>query len=142
MIRKALYSDIDQINELGEELHKNFSKLFNISQMLEDKITKIFVYVINEKVVGFIIATCLYENVDILSIIVDKKYRRKHIATNLIDFLIDEVRNSCEIITLEVAIDNKPAIFLYKKFGFEVINVRKGYYHGIDAYLMGRKNKV
>ena len=39
-------------------------------------------------------------------------------------------------ITLEVVTDNIPAIKLYEKFGFEIINVRKKYFNGKDSYLM------
>ena len=54
------------------------------------------------------------------------------------DFLIDDLSNPGDKITLEVDVDNKAALALYQKFGFEVISIRKGYYNGQDAYLMGR----
>lgn len=139
MIRYAQLKDINRINELGETLHNNFAKLFKVKEMLEDELAKVLVYTINDYVVGFIIATCLYENVDILSIVVDKNYRKKKIATNLIDFLFTEINETVELITLEVSVDNVKAINLYKKFGFEVVNIRKKYYNGTDAYLMSRE---
>lgn len=138
MIRYAQLKDVSRINELGEILHKNFAKLFKVDEMLNDKLAKILVYVADNNVVGFIIATCLYENVDILSIVVDEQYRNRKIASNLIDYLISELDSSVEVITLEVAVNNDNAINLYQKFGFEIINTRKNYYNGIDAYLMGR----
>ena len=42
-------------------------------------------------------------------------------------------------ITLEVRIDNYPAIKVYKDNGFEQTAIRKGYYKGIDGLLMERK---
>ena len=42
-------------------------------------------------------------------------------------------------ISLEVRENNDPAIKLYKKYGFEEVAVRKGYYNGIDGLLMERK---
>lgn len=141
MIRYAEVKDINDINKLGEILHKNFSNLYKIEEMLEEEITKILVYVINDEVVAFLIATCLYETVDILSIVVNPKFRRRKIGSNLIDYLISELDYNVETITLEVAVNNEPAINLYKNFGFEIINIRKGYYNGIDAYLMGRRLK-
>ena len=139
MIRYAQLEDIERINVLGETLHHNFAKLFNVAEMLEDKLAKVLVYIEDEKVVGFIIATCLYENVDILSIVVDPLYRRKHIASNLIDYLFGEIKDTVQVVTLEVAVNNESAINLYKKFGFEVINTRKKYYNDVDGYLMGRR---
>jgi len=139
MIRYAQLDDIKRINELGETLHHNFAKLFKVRDMLDDKYTKILVYVTNNEVNAFLIATCLYETVDILSIVVDPLKRRKGIATNLIDYLFSEIKETVEVVTLEVAVNNEKAINLYKKFGFEVINIRKKYYNDVDGYLMGRK---
>lgn len=141
MIRYAQLEDVNIINKLGEELHQNFAKLFKVKSMLDDKYAKVLVYLEEGKVVGFLIATCLYENADILSIVVDLNYRQRKIATNLIDYLFSEINDTVEVVTLEVAVDNEKAINLYKKFGFEIINTRKKYYNGIDGYLMGRRLK-
>lgn len=141
MIRLAESHDIPAINKLGELLHHNFSKVFNVQNMLDDNISKVFVYEDNGCVVAFLLATCLYETVDILSIVVEPNYRRKKIASNLFDYLISGLSETVETITLEVAVNNEAAIELYKKFGFEIINIRKKYYNDVDAYLMGRRLK-
>ncbi len=141
MIRYAQLKDIQRINELGETLHNNFTKLFRVNEIINEEISKVLVYVDDDKVIGFLIATCLYETVDILSIVVDQEERQKKVASNLIDYLISEFDDNVETITLEVAVNNVPAINLYKKFGFEIVNIRKKYYNGIDAYLMGRRLK-
>lgn len=139
MIRYAQLRDVDKINLLGEILHKNFKNVYKVQEMLHDKITKVLVYEVEDKIVGFIIATCLYENVDILSLVVDGKYRRQGVASNLIDYLFSEISDSVKVVTLEVAVNNEKAINLYKKFGFEVVNIRKKYYGDVDGYLMGRR---
>jgi len=141
MIRYAESKDINEIYNLGNILNDNFSRLFNIGEILKEDISKIIVYEDDNKILGFLLATCLYETVDILSIVVSKDNRRKRIGSNLIDYLISELDENVETITLEVAVNNKAAIGLYEKFGFEVINIRKKYYNGIDAYLMGRRLK-
>jgi ribosomal-protein-alanine N-acetyltransferase len=47
------------------------------------------------------------------------------------------VENECEFLSLEVRISNIPAQNLYKKFGLEIVSVRKDYYSDHeDAYLM------
>ena len=92
-------------------------------------------------VVGFITATDLKETCDILSLVVDPKYRNKMVATNLLDYLISELDENLKLITLEVASKNIAAIKLYEKFGFEVVNVRKNYYKDDDAYLMARESE-
>lgn len=139
MIREASVYDIPRMNELGSLLHDNFSKVFSINEMLEDGISKVIVYEENDMVVGFILATDLVETCDILTIIVDPEYRRKKIATNLLNYLLGELSPLLKMVTLEVATKNKAALNLYEKFDFEVVNIRKNYYKDDDAYLMARK---
>ena len=65
------------------------------------------------------------------------EYRNKGIATILMEKLLEEALD----ITLEVRIDNEIAINLYRKFGFEKVAIRKGYYNGVDGILMERRVK-
>lgn len=142
MIREPNILDIPRINELGSLLEENFTKVYSINEMLEDQVSKVYVYETDDKIVGFIIATDLTETCDILSLIVDPEYRNRKIATNLIDYLISELDENLKLITLEVRANNTAAIHLYDKFGFEVVNVRKKYYaNGDDAYLMARESE-
>lgn len=139
MIRDAKVLDIPRINELGELLHENFRQVFNINEMLKDDISKVIVYENDEGIIGFIIATYLCDTCDILSLVVDPKYRNKMVASNLLTYLIGDLADTLKLMTLEVASKNKAAISLYEKFGFEIINTRKKYYKDDDAYLMARK---
>jgi ribosomal-protein-alanine N-acetyltransferase len=139
MIRMATKQDINSIYELGQLVNKNFKKVYDLETMLQEKYNKIYVAVIDEKVVGFLMVIVLYESCEILNIAVLEKYQKKGIASNMLDFMISEFDNSIDIVTLEVSVDNTKAINLYKKFGFEIINTRKNYYGDKDAYLMGVK---
>ena len=140
MIREASVYDIPRINELGLLLHDNFTSVYNINEMLNDDISKVIVYLKNDLIAGFIIATNLYETCDILSIVVDPLYRRMGIASNLISYLISDCGESLKLMTLEVATKNVAAINLYEKFGFEIVHKREHYYKNDDAYLMARKS--
>lgn len=141
MIRNADIYDILRINELGKLLNKNFERLFNIREMLQDGMSKVIVYEKEDKIVGFIAATSLYETCDILSIVVDPNYRKQGIGTNLMGYLISDLGDELQLVTLEVATKNKEALALYDKFGFEVVHKRAHYYDGDDAYLMSRKSE-
>lgn len=60
----------------------------------------------------------------------------------LLRALIDEaVRRGAAALLLEVRRDNAPAIALYRRFGFEQIAVRRGYYQpgNVDALVMRRR---
>lgn len=135
MIRKAKNSDIDKINNLGEQLHQDFKKLFHIETEINNEIAIVLVCEENNDINGYLYAQCL-DNIDLLSIFVDNKHRKKHIGTSLIKHLVDNYPD--KDIILEVAEDNKAAIGLYEKLGFKTINIRKKYYNDKDALVMKR----
>lgn len=140
MIRSFLEKDIEEINALGNRLTSNFSKTNNLKEIKDNPYTKILVYEEGNKMKGFLMYTELEETADILDIIVKEEDRHRNIATCLLDYMISEVKNSVKLLTLEVRKNNISAIQLYKKFGFEIVSIRKKYYSdGEDAYLMGRR---
>lgn len=138
MIRHFLESDFEAIYQLGNKISDNFSKTNNLKEIFKDKFTKILVYEKDNEVVGFLMYIELDDTVDILDIIVKEEYRKQNIASCLMDYMISELKDSVKLITLEVRKSNTPAIKLYEKFGFGIVNVRKSYYDTEDAYLMGR----
>lgn len=68
-------------------------------------------------------------NAEILTIGVDKKYRRQGIAGRMLDCLIDYARlNDTRRIGLEVSAGNQAARSLYRSRGFEDIAILPHYY--------------
>ena len=94
------------------------------------------VYKKDNIIIGYLYYSLIYDRIEINQIEVLKEERRKKIGSNLLQYLIDNNKNN---ITLEVKIDNYPAINLYKKYGFKEVAIIKGYYEGIDGILMERK---
>jgi ribosomal-protein-alanine N-acetyltransferase len=75
----------------------------------------------------------------VLSIAVDKKHRRRGVATALMKRAEEGLVGSygVDVIYLEVRVSNDPAISLYKKLDYRVLGVMPGYYSdGEDGYLM------
>ncbi len=138
MITLATLDDIPLLKELCIEYKPNFNELYNIEDLLKSKFHKIFIYKENLSIVGFIILEETFETLSILHLYVQKNYRRKKIATMLIEHTILTAKEYMNII-LEVRTDNLAAVNLYKKYNFKIINIRKKYYNGIDAYVMERK---
>lgn len=130
MINKCNINDINRIIELGKLINTNFDKLNNLEEIIKNK--EIIGYYTDNKLVGFIIFKTMYEITDLLYIVVDKLYRRKSIASKLLEELI----GNSEKVMLEVRCDNDNAIKLYKKYDFKIINIRKKYYDNMDAYVM------
>lgn len=141
MIVNATLKDLDKIYELGSLIHPNFKSNYQEDSLFNDY-TKILVYKNDVEIIGFIHFEIMYETVNILNIVVKPTERNKNIATLLIDNMISELCNKeIENIMLEVSTKNIAAINLYKKFNFEIINTRKKYYDGQDAYVMERRIK-
>lgn len=119
--------DISLLKDLFSKYKDNYNPIIN-------DYTKVYAYKIDNKYVSFIVAQILYENAEIIDIYVIPDYRRRGIAKELMNKIINdkEVKN----ITLEVNINNKNAILMYNSLGFKETTLRKGYYNGEDAFLM------
>lgn len=102
--------------------------------------TKNLEYIENNKVVGTLKYSLIYDRMEIDNIEVDEHHRGKGIGTKLISYLISlAIENKVTNITLEVRISNEIARNLYKKFGFREVALRKFYYGDEDGILMEKK---
>lgn len=125
---------IDFKDEYYHKLVKKNSD-YDLSYLLKNnEFNKDFIFLMNDEPIGLISFSVIYDRIELNYIWVDKLYRKKGIASKMIEFMCnnDDIKN----ITLEVSIENKPAIELYKKYGFKIVSIRKNYYKNIDAYLM------
>ncbi|HET9169012.1 MAG TPA: ribosomal protein S18-alanine N-acetyltransferase [Actinospica sp.] len=76
---------------------------------------------------------------EVLTIAVDPKRESRGLGAVLLTELMREAaRRDCDDVVLEVRVDNDRAQKLYRRFGFEEVGIRKGYYQpmGIDALVM------
>ena len=99
---------------------------------------KIYVYLYDNKVIGFIHISSNYEIIDILNIVVDPKYEKQGIGTKLINYIIKKKDTIVSKIMLEVREDNLKAINFYQKNNFTIIAKRQNYYKNKDALIMER----
>ena len=89
-----------------------------------------YVAKIEENTIGFGIIA-IYEQIQeahLLNFAIAQNFHRQGIGSMLLNYLINTCNNRANKIFLEVAVDNYPAITLYKKFKFDVIGIRKDYY--------------
>jgi ribosomal-protein-alanine N-acetyltransferase len=91
-----------------------------------------------KKVVGYICCWIVADEIHILNLASHPDFRRQGIATTLLNSLFNFVQDkNITLVTLEVRRFNTPAFQLYKKLGFAVKGIRKGYYpEGEDAVVM------
>ena len=140
MVDKIGLDELDRFNELGIQVNSNFVNLFSLNDILNSEFDYVYGYYLDSKLVGFIHLNKMYENIDIVNIVVDPLHRNLGIAISLIES-IEKNYPDCEHLFLEVREDNIPAINLYKKMSFLEINRRKNYYDNADALVMERNIK-
>lgn len=129
MVREFSFNDINEVNNLLKIFNykvdeKSFDNDFLKILIFEDTIIK-----------GVLVYQDLIDILTIDYIVVDEKYRKKGIATNLLKHMEKKYKNYRNV-TLEVRESNISAINFYKKNGFIEVTKRKKYYKNEDGILM------
>ena len=131
---------VNDLEIIKDELEEKFDKFWTY-RILKSEIaninSKYIVAKYKEEIVGFAGITVILDESNIMNIVVKKEKRMKGIGNLLLQKLIEISQElGTKFITLEVNINNKPAINLYKKFGFKEVGIRKKYYNSIDDALI------
>ena len=139
IINKATESDLPEV--LAIEINSfpmPFSeKLFRTELHLS--IANFYVTKAGGKIVGYIDYWRVEDEVHVITVAVHPDKREEGIGSELIQWMIkDSDQHKSKSISLDVRVSNKAATHLYKKFGFEVVGLRKNYYqdNNEDALIM------
>ena len=126
------FYDIQRLEQGFEEDRYSDTLIINA---LNDNNAINLVIKINNLVVGYLTASNIIDEAELLKIIVDSNFRRQGYAEQLLNELLRILRSKdTHRIFLEVRKDNIPAKRLYEKMGFIKLNERKEYYNdGVDA---------
>lgn len=130
---------LDKIIKIEEEAFSVPWDKETYLEMSQDKKYTIITEEAEGVTAGFVVMLELYDTAEIIRIAVDKKFRKRGIASLLVNKVIEKVRKmGFDSIWLEVRATNNAAIELYKKSGFERVTVRKKYYsdNGEDGIVM------
>lgn len=142
MMRQARIEDIERLLEIEKECFKSpWSKEDFIYELTQNPYSNVWVLEKGEKIIAYYDLWLIFEQADLANIAVASAYQGKGYGNILIQHAQQQAQNAgCEVIGLEVRVNNEKAITLYKKHGFTIINVRKGYYEEdgqhIDGYRM------
>ena len=121
------YSKIDDVNEKKWEKKDFYTFISNQNN--------IFI-LSHPKPVGYLKARATKDEIEIISILIDKKFRKIGIGKNLLNKLLNiALKKKIQNIFLEVSVENQIAINLYKKFNFIKIGKRKNYYFQNGKYI-------
>ena len=132
-IKEMTLRDLDEIsNNLN-----NFDDFWTVGIFKEELNNPNCHYIIaidNNEIVGFAGISCVVGEATINNIAVRSDKRNCKIGSLLLENLITISKGlHSSFLTLEVNVNNSPAIKLYEKFGFKNLGIRKNYYNG-DTY--------
>ncbi|KAM0681017.1 hypothetical protein GINT2_000800 [Glugoides intestinalis] len=138
--RKLQFRDIVPITIISQ---RYFEDTFRISKAIIDFLydpNHSFVCENQNKIVGFITAEVKDNAVEITALCVEKKYSRRGIGKNLLNFCLEAIEYTDVVIM--VSKNNQMAKKLYESVGFEVESVeKKAYIDESDGYIMKLKKK-
>lgn len=139
-MRPMTHEDLPTIMELEKE---NFATPWHLEhfeyELDENPFSKLFVLEMDQKILGYYGIWITFEECQITTIAVSDEFKGKGYGNVLMEHLIHEAKEAlCERISLEVRVSNERAQNLYRKYGFENISIRRGYYEDNheDAYVM------
>lgn len=128
---------IKEYNSYPQKSVDNFIYKLSEKEFSTDPFLKILTFEDDNLIKGFLLYSEIYDRIEINQIEVLTKYQQNHIASSLMEYLINIAREKqLSNITLEVKENNYKAINLYHKYNFVEVAKRKGYYNGVDAILM------
>ena len=96
----------------------------------------------NATIAGFVVAHPSRRKYGrVLTLDILPEVRRGGLATKLMNACEERLRSlGCTEVYLETAVNNEPAIRLYRKLGYQILGTIPDYYssHSLDAYQMGK----
>ena len=138
IIRKFIPQDLKRVFEI-ENMSFDQSYGINMFKQLHDRGVGFLVAEKDGYVIGYVIFWIKYENQGhIISIAVDKNYRRLGAGTHLLVKAISILSLlNLDTIYLEVNENNKEAVEFYKTFNFKIDRIVPNYYeNGAGAIVM------
>ena len=131
LIRDMGFDDCDDVAQLEQTLGATSwgLALFRGEFEMDQSRRTWFVAEVGGTIVAFAGISHVLREANVLNIGVAKQYQSQGLGSTLVTRLLEvAISNECQQIWLEVETTNSNAILLYKKFGFDSINVRKDYY--------------
>ena len=144
-ITKMTPDDVETVVEIEAEAYgeHHWSKASFYDEMNNNLAKYYCARTSDGKIAAFAGTWNIIDEAHITTIAVRPEFMRKHIGEALmVNILNDCYASGIKYLTLEVRASNIPAIELYKKYGFNSLGTRKGYYqdNNEDALIMWTEN--
>jgi ribosomal-protein-alanine N-acetyltransferase len=137
LIREMNVRDVDRVSEVENlGFARPWSKDMLYSDLDGQSKAVVLVAEVGGRVAGHVGVWRALDELHITTLAVDPDYRRRGIASALMEAVFERYGAEYDEFTLEVRENNFAAINLYEKFGFEVMGRR------IDYYLDNREDAL
>ena len=128
---------LEHLEQIKENLKEDFDEFWNENVLKSELENPASTYIVaideQNNVIGY---SGIWQPIDeahITNIVTKKDKRNNKVATNMLEELIKiATQRNLKDITLEVNINNIPAINLYQKYHFKKVGLRKKYYNNTD----------
>jgi [ribosomal protein S18]-alanine N-acetyltransferase len=142
--RELNLADLDQIVAIEQQLFgpTAWNRDLFIDELNRIPVSRWYqVLEVNNQIIGYVGLAFSGTTADIQTIAVVPNQQRAGIGSSLLSLALAAAKQrGVEQVFLEVAVENEPAISLYKNYGFEQISIRPNYYGaGRNAYVMQRE---
>lgn len=140
-IRKMTGEDLATISRLEKEIFSDPWPARSFTEILDDPQWGALVAEHDGEIVGYACYMVVLDEAHLANIATVPSYRRKSVAKQLLERILDIVIDQeCEILLLEVRPSNLEAIDFYRKYGFVDLYRRPNYYRRPieDALIMVR----
>ena len=126
----------EDIHTIAPIFSSDFDEFWNIDTLQNDFKNENSTYLVaklHNEIVGFAGFLKIVEEANLMNIVTKVNKRQLGIGSKLLSAVISKAKEqNCTSITLEVNVNNLPAINLYEKFNFKRIGLRKKYYNNTD----------
>ncbi|MBQ7503643.1 ribosomal protein S18-alanine N-acetyltransferase [bacterium] len=130
---------LQEVADLDALAHKNDKWTVDMFAVeLERGYTRYWAALADGRPIGAIGIWVFFDEAEIATVTVHPDWQGRGIGTRLMAEAVRQaVNEGVDKATLEVRVDNEPALSIYKRFGFKKVHVRRRYYaNGEDAFLM------
>lgn len=139
--RAVVIEDIDTLIAIERSAYDNPWTYGNFKDSIENPNTLASVIILDNKIIGYFVATVAFDASDLLNICIHPLQQRRGLGQQLFQNFAKQVKNQgVDQVFIEVKESNKSALVFYQRLGFEEIDQRKKYYsNGENAKILRLK---
>jgi len=138
-IRKMSVEDVPQVFDIERESFNDSSWTIDAfyHEIEQNQFATYFVIEYDDKIIGYLGMWIVIDQAQITTVAIKKQYRGYGLGQLLLKYVKNYASHTCEVMSLEVRLDNVVAQHVYQNLGFEYGGKRKNYYgEGEDALVM------